>query len=89
MRFDLYPLDSHICKFRVGSTNLDITRMRFAETAVKYDATARNTILDYAVDIGLLKEEDRYVCFASSSSRKINLCPISESCRLVTSVIIQ
>ena len=23
MRFDFYPLDSHICKFRVGSTNFD------------------------------------------------------------------
>ncbi len=59
MRFDLYPLDSHVCKFRVGSTNLDITRMRFAETAFVYDEEARNTILDYTVDISKLREEDR------------------------------
>ena len=61
MRFDLYPLDEHICKFRVGSTNLDITRMRFDETTNTYDPTKRNTILDYAVDIKKLNEDDRYV----------------------------
>ena len=59
MRFDLFPLDEHICKFRVGSTNLDITRMRFDETKHNYDATKRNTILDYAVKIDSLREIDR------------------------------
>lgn len=63
MRFDLYPLDEHICKFRVGSTNLDITRMRFDETKKSYDPTKRNTILDYAVEINQLNEDDRYVLF--------------------------
>ena len=59
MRFDLFPLDEHICKFRVGSTNLDITRMRFDETEKSFDQTKRNTILDYALDIKELQEEDR------------------------------
>ena len=59
MRFDLFPLDEHICKFRVGSTNLDITRMRFDETKKTFDPTKRNTILDYAIDIQELQEEDR------------------------------
>ena len=47
MRFERYPLDEHICKFRVGSTNMDINYMRFGETEVSYDESARNTILDY------------------------------------------
>ncbi len=59
MRFDLFPLDSHVCKFRVGSTNLDDTRMRFAETDIKYDEKSRNTILDYSVVLGQLREKDR------------------------------
>jgi hypothetical protein len=59
MRFDLYPLDKHICKFRVGSTNMDIGRMLFAETQHTFDPTSRNTILDYAVDIAKLDESDR------------------------------
>ena len=59
MRFALFPLDEHICKFRVGSTNLDITRMRFDETKKTFDPTKRNTILDYAIDIQELQEEDR------------------------------
>ena len=59
MRFDLFPLDEHICRFRVGSTNLDITRMRFDETKKNYDPSTRNTILDYAVEIKDLQEDDR------------------------------
>ena len=59
MRFDLFPLDEHICKFRVGSTNLDIKRMRFDETKKNYDPSKRNTILDYTVEISSLREEDR------------------------------
>ena len=41
MRFDLYPLDSHICKFKVGSTNLDMTRMRFDEAKFNYDPESK------------------------------------------------
>ena len=59
MRFDRYPLDEHFCKFRIGSTNLDISRMEFGEVTYSYDAAARNTILDYAVGIELLPEEYR------------------------------
>ena len=59
MRFDLFPLDEHICKFRVGSTNLDITRMRFDDTTHNYNASKRNTILDYAIEIKSLNEIDR------------------------------
>lgn len=59
MRFDRYPLDEHFCKFRIGSTNLDISRMEFGEVSYSYDPSARNTILDYAVNIELLPEEYR------------------------------
>jgi len=33
--------------------------MRFAETEVSYDPSRRNTILDYAVTVNLLRQEDR------------------------------
>ena len=71
MRFDLYPLDSHICKFQVGSTNLDITRMKFSETDFKYDASARNTILDYAVSVNKLSEEDRILPYGEIGNYSI------------------
>ena len=54
MRFERYPLDEHTCKFRVGSTNMDINYMRFGETDVTYDETSRNTILDYKALIARL-----------------------------------
>ena len=63
MRFERYPLDEHICKFRVGSTNMDINYMRFGETAVTYDESSRNTILDYKVEAMKLREEDRILLY--------------------------
>ena len=63
MRFERYPLDEHICKFRVGSTNMDINYMRFGDTALSFDKTGMNTILDYKVDATKLREEDRILLY--------------------------
>ena len=71
MRFDRYPLDEHVCKFRVGSTNLDITRMEFAPTDYTYDPSTRNTILDYAVGVNKLKEKDRILPFGELGNYSI------------------
>ena len=49
MRFNKFPLDSHVCKFMVGSTNYPMTRMTFANEKLDYDPAAGNTILDYQV----------------------------------------
>ena len=67
MRFERYPLDEHICKFRVGSTNMDINYMRFGEATVAYDEKSRNTILDYMVTAGTLKEKDRLLFYAGTN----------------------
>ena len=67
MRFERYLLDEHICKFRVGSTNMDIHSMRFGETTLSYDETSRNTIVDYMVDAKQLKEEDRIFLYAGQN----------------------
>jgi hypothetical protein len=71
MRFDLYPLDSHVCKFRVGSTNLDMTRMKFSETELSYDPSTRNTILDYAVTINQIKQADRILPYGDLGNYSI------------------
>ena len=71
MRFDLYPLDSHVCKFRVGSTSLDITRMKFDETKISYDERKRNTILDYTLEIGQLSEKDRILIYGAMGNYSI------------------
>ena len=63
MRFERYPLDEHICKFRVGSTNMDINYMRFGDTTLSFDKTGMNTILDYKVDATQLREEDRILLY--------------------------
>ncbi|CAB4056186.1 unnamed protein product [Lepeophtheirus salmonis] len=71
MRFDKYPLDSHICKFRVGSTIFNIKRMRFAETLLTFDPTLRNTILDYSMSMDLLREEDRILEYGALGNYSI------------------
>ena len=63
MRFERYPLDEHICKFRVGSTNMDINYMRFGDTTLSFDKSGMNTILDYKVDATQLREEDRILLY--------------------------
>jgi hypothetical protein len=45
--------------------------MRFADTEVSYDPTTRNTILDYAVKINLLREEDRILSFGKIGNYSI------------------
>ena len=49
MRFNKFPLDEHICKFRVGSVNYDDTRMTFSNYVLDYKPGEGTTILDYQV----------------------------------------
>ena len=63
MRFERYPLDEHICKFRVGSTNMDINYMRFGETDFSFDKSAMNTIPDYKIEATNLRQTDRILLY--------------------------
>ena len=51
MRFNRYPLDYHTCKFMVGSSNYDETRMTFSNLKLYFDQEAANTIVDYKIEI--------------------------------------
>lgn len=42
--------------------------MRFADTEVSYDPSRRNTILDYAVTVNLLRQEDRILVSLSTNN---------------------
>jgi len=61
MRFQWYPLDNQICKFRIGSFAYDVNKMRFTTKRLTYDATAYNTILDYSVEILPLDEKEIFI----------------------------
>ena len=58
MRFERYPLDYQVCKFKVGSYAYDENKMKFKTNLLQYNDKLRNTILDYSVQILPLKEED-------------------------------
>ena len=59
MRYEKFPLDSHICKFRVGSTNMDINYMRFGETTVGYDDSSR--FVNHCIDVNSINLEIQYL----------------------------
>jgi len=71
MRFNKFPLDEHTCKFKVGSSNYDETRMTFSNEKLSYDPGAGNTILDYQVVIKELKPEDRILPYAEAGNYSI------------------
>ena len=68
MRFNRFPLDEHVCKFMVGSTNYDDTRMKFDNYKLDYDSSAGNTILDYQVTIAPMKVEDRTLQYGDAGN---------------------
>ena len=71
MRFNKFPLDQHTCKFQVGSSNYDDTRMTFSNEKLLYDPGAGNTILDYQVIINELKPADRIVVYGEAGNYSI------------------
>ena len=58
MRFERYPLDYQVCKFKIGSYAYDENKMKFKTNLLQYNNKLRNTILDYNVQILPLQEED-------------------------------
>ena len=91
MRFERYPLDEHICKFRVGSTNMDINYMKFGETTLGYDDSSRTTVLEYAVVAKKLQQEDRIIQYAgqnySVTGKRDNLLLSQVSCTCIFIVL--
>ena len=71
MRFNKFPLDEHICKFMVGSSNYDDTRMTFTNEKLSYDASAGNTILDYQVKVNDLQKKDKTLKYGDSGNYSI------------------
>ncbi len=49
MRFNRFPMDEHVCKFKVGSTSFNDERMVFGIEYLDFKPEASNTVLDYQV----------------------------------------
>ena len=60
MRFHWYPLDSQICKFRIGSYGNDYQRMTFQTKTLSFDKVGYNAVLDYSVEVLELAESDAF-----------------------------
>lgn len=60
MRYDSFPLDTQTCKFQVGSYSYDMTKMLFIQSnkVQGYVKTTHSVVLDYAVDVHVLNDED-------------------------------
>ena len=57
MRFDNFPLDSHVCHFQVGSYANINTIMKFKTNILEYESSEKNAILDYNVEVQPLQED--------------------------------
>ena len=68
MRFNRFPLDEQVCKVSVGSSNFDSTRMTFDLEKLSYDASEKNTILDYRVLVKPLKLEDTILIYGENGN---------------------
>ena len=64
-------MDEHICKFMVGSTNYDDTRMTFANEKLTYNPEDGNTILDYQVKVNDLQPKDKILAYGESGNYSI------------------
>ncbi len=49
MRFNAFPMDEHVCKFKVGSTNFNDERMVFGIEHLDFKPEESNTVLDFKV----------------------------------------
>jgi len=63
MRFESYPLDRHVCRFRLGSSSYNDQQMRFSTTLLDYNQASQNTILDYEVVAEELDIQDRQLLY--------------------------
>jgi len=71
MRFEDYPLDSHVCKFRVGSSSHNDQKMKFQTENIEYDPESQNTILDYKVEVTPLEENDTMLLYGDMGNYSI------------------
>ena len=65
MRFQNFPLDSHLCKFKLGSYAYDNTKMKFRSSSLSYNVSLQNKILDYDIELRHLKPEDSHFVWES------------------------
>ena len=71
MRFHWYPLDSQICKFKIGSYGNDNQRMTFHTKTLSFDKVGYNTVLDYSTEVLELDEIDTFYLWDSYQNYSI------------------
>lgn len=71
MRFEDYPLDSHVCKFRVGSSSHNDQTMKFSTESIEYDPTSQNTIQDYKIEVTPLEDNDTMLLYGAMGNYSI------------------
>ena len=62
MNFDNYPLDSHICHFKLGSYAYNVDELNFISRKITYAPTTgifrQLVVLDYNVELSQLSENE-------------------------------
>lgn len=60
MRFQWYPMDTQICKFRIGSYGYDMKYLYVRTEKLTYSKKVHKTVLDYSAEVFQLNEKDTF-----------------------------
>jgi len=69
MNFHKFPLDTQVCKFKIGSYSYDDSQMTFTTLRAKFDGKSENSIpLDFAIKIRELTPKDSILIFEGAGN---------------------
>ena len=67
MTFKWYPMDTQICKFKIGSFSSDQNTLIFQTNALSHENLDKNAVLDYSAQAFLLNDYDTFIIWASEA----------------------
>ena len=59
MQFETYPLDSHICDFKLGSFSYDSSIINFTMGSLIFNVSKQVSLLDYSLQVIRLPDDKR------------------------------
>ena len=59
MAFDTYPLDQHVCDFKLGSSKMDSSKINFTLSTLSFPLDEQISLLDYTPDVQSLPDKKK------------------------------
>ena len=59
MKFETYPLDSHVCDFKIGRPKFDSSKLNFTLQQLIFESSDQVSLLDYVPQVTRLPDEKK------------------------------